>query len=214
MNRRGTLDPRYRINITEGMRVVIKEDDNPDLVPCYVKEVVTKDAMNDLGIQVKCEDGRTGRIKYIGTEAVYMQPMDLITYLETKLRDLIVEELSRDDPEWWNNKIHPTVRDKVSDERQKGKKYKHILQIPNYKLIEEVYFSDLHLILLSKKNWKNYFEKIFRDADTLRVKLSELSSCRNLPAHSKPITEHLEKKIQVYYEDIVVLMEEYKRSML
>lgn len=213
MDRKGASDPRYRANIEVGMRVVIKEEGNPDLVPCYVKEIITRDPMNDLGVQVTCEDGRTGRIRHIGTEAAYMQPMDLITRLETNLRGLIVEELSRGDPGWWNSKIHPTIREKVADEKQRGKKYKRILQIPDYKLIEEVYFSDLHIILLSKKNWKNHFEKIFHDDDALRVKLSELSSCRNLPAHSKGLTERLDRKIRVYYDDIMLLIEEHNRRV-
>ncbi len=212
MNHKGTLDPRYRTNIDVGMRVMIKEEGNSDLMPCYVKEILTKDVMNEMGVMVLCEDGVTGRIQYIGTEAAYMSSMDLITSLETKLRSLIVAELSGDNPDWWENKIHPTVKEKVMEKKQKGERNKYVLQIPDYKLIEEVYFSDLHLILLSKNNWKKHFEKIFHNADALRVKLSELSSCRNLPAHSKELTEHLKKKIHVYYDDIILLMETYRRQ--
>lgn len=211
MNNKGLQDPRYRVNIKPGMRVTIKVEGNHALVPCYVKKIITTDAMNELGVKVSCEDGHTGRVRYIGTETAYMSPMDLITSLETKLRNIIVERLSWNDPDWWENKIHPEIKTKVNYERQKSKVHKQVLQIPNYTLIEEVYFSDLYLILLSKKNWKNHFQEIFLDADTLKVKLSELSSCRNLPAHSKELTEHLKKKIQVYYDDIVLLIEEYKR---
>ena len=47
----------------------------------------------------------------------------------------------------------------------------------------------------------------------LEVKMSELSQYRNLPAHSKELTTHIEKKIQVYYDDIVLLMEAYHRPL-
>ena len=137
--------------------------------------------------------------------------MDLITNLEKTIRSLIVEELSRSDPDWWTGKIPPALRDKASSGKQRGRRYKQDLQMPDYKPIEEIYFSDLPIILLAKKNWRNHFEEIFHDSDALKVKMSELSSCRNLSAHSKELTEHLEKKIQVYYDDIMSLIEAHRR---
>ena len=211
---KGTSDPRYRINIEIGMRAMIQEDGKSELVPCYVKDIITRDFMNEAGIKVICEDGNMGRIKHIGTETSCMAPMELISNLERKLRYLIVQELSKNDPMWWENKISPVIKEKVVLEKQKGKTYKKNLQIPNYDFIEEVYFSDLYLILLAKKNWKNNFEKIFHDRDTLRVKLSELASLRNLPAHSKDLTTHIEKKIQVYYDDIILHIENHVRKSI
>ena len=38
-----SLDPRYRINIEIGMRVMIKEENNLELIPGYVKEIITQD---------------------------------------------------------------------------------------------------------------------------------------------------------------------------
>lgn len=214
MTSQKSLDPRYLINIELGMRVMIEEENskNSELVSCYVKEIITLDAMNESGIKVICEDGKIGRVKHIGTETTFMTSMELITILEKKIRHLIAEELSKDDPDWWENKIHPRVREEVNLEKQKGKIYKKVLQIPNYELIEETYFSHFPLILLSDKNWKNYFEKIFHDANALKVKLFELTPYRNLPAHSKDLTPHIEKKIQVYYDDIIHLIEYYQRK--
>lgn len=208
----GLQDPRYRANIELGMRVVIREEKIGNLVPCYVKKILTGDAMNELGIRVSCEDGKVGRVEYIGTETEYMVPLDLILDLETRLRNLIVRELSWDDPDWWDNKIHPTIREKVEEKRRVGKEHRQRLQIPDYKPIEEIYFTDLHLILCSKKNWKSYFESIFFDKEALEVKLSELSSYRNPPAHSNPLTDHIKRKIQVYYDDIISLVETHERQ--
>ena len=194
------------------MRVMIQMDDKADLMPCYVKEIITRDPMNESGIKVICEDKKMGRIKHIGTEASCTTSMNLISNLEQKLRHIIAQELSRDDPAWWENKIPPVIREGVMSERQKGKAYKKDLQIPHYENIEEVYFSDLYTILSAKKNWRDNFEKIFSDHDMLKVKLSELALLRNLPAHSKHLTPHIEKKIQVYYEDIILLIEDYTRN--
>ncbi len=213
MKGKGSQDPRYRANIGVGMRVMIKEEGSPDLVPCYVNEILTRDAMNELGIMVSCDDGRVGRVRHIGTETTYMSSMDLIVNLETNIRNLIVTELSKNDPDWWENSINPKIRETVADKRQRGRQYKQILSIPDYDLIKEIYFSDLTVILLSKKNWKNHFEKIFLNKEALDVKMSELSQYRNLPAHSKELTEHIEKKIQVYYDDIMSLIESYCRGL-
>jgi len=213
MNQNKSLDPRYRVNIEIGMRVMIKEDsDNSELVPCYVKEIITKDPKHESGIKVICEDGKQGRVKCIGTETSFMSTMELITDLEKKLRRLIAEELSSNDPNWWNNKIHPDVKTRAEEKHSKNISKKKILQIPNYEMIEEIDFGDLSIIITSKKNWRNHFEKIFHDEKALFVKLDELTPYRNLPAHSKDVTPHIEKKIQVYYDDIVHLIENYKRT--
>jgi len=185
--------------------------DDSEYVPCYVKEIITKDPIRESGIKVICEDGKKGRVKFVGTETSFMGTMELITNLEKKLRHLIAKELSKDGPDWWNN-MHPDVKQRAEDKHSKNIAKKKILQIPNYEMIEEIDFNDLSIILTSTKNWKNHFEKIFHDEKALYVKLDELTPYRNLPAHSKDVTPHIEKKIQVYYDDIVHLIEDYKRT--
>ena len=207
-----SLDPRYRINIEIGMRVMIKEENNLELIPGYVKEIITQDVLNESGIKVICEDDKIGRVKHIGTETNFMSAMELITNLEKKLRILIAEELSHDDSDWWKNKINPTIRENAELKHSKNLTKKKLLQIPNYELIEETDFPELLSIMTSKKNWKNNFENIFHDEKSLFVKLDELAPYRNLPAHSKEITSHIEKKIQVYYDDIIFLIENRQKK--
>lgn len=212
MTQNKQLDPRHRINIRIGMRVMIQEEDHPDSdpIPCYIREIITKDPKHEDGIKVICENGKQGRIRYIGTETSFMSPMELINNLEKKLRQLIAEELSKDDLNWWTNKINPTIRQNAEEKHSKNLTKKKILQIPNYELIEETDFPELLAIMTASKNWKNNFEKIFHDEKALFVKLDELAPYRNLPAHSKDVTPNIEKKIQVYYDDIIHLIEEYQ----
>ncbi len=215
------FDPRYGTNIELGMRVMIKEENSEklELIPCYVEEIISNDAIVENGVKVVCKhaiktDGPlcTGRVKYIGTETNFMSTMELITNLEKKLRHLIAEELSADDSDWWENKINPTIRENAELKHSKNLTKKKLLQIPNYELIEETDFPELLSIMTSKKNWKNNFENIFHDEKALFVKLDELAPYRNLPAHSKDITPHIEKKIQVYYDDIIFLIEDYQKK--
>lgn len=212
MNQNKSLDHRYRVNIEIGMRVIIEEEQTSEFVPCYVKNIVTNTAKHESGIMVECENGKKGRVKYVGTETSFMSSMDLITNLEKKLRQLIAQELSKDDTNWWTSKINPVIRQHAEEKHSKNLTKKKILQIPNYEMIEETDFPELLAIMTATKNWKNNFEKIFHDEKSLFVKLDELAPYRNLPAHSKNITPHIEKKIQVYYDDIIHLIEEYQRN--
>lgn len=205
-------DGRYRINIQPGTRVVIEEQDKKgQLISGYVKDIMTKDAKHESGILVRLEDDVIGRVKHIGTESEYQKPIDLIITLEKRLRKLIVDVLSNNDPNWWE-KIHPTVKEKAEQKHDKGKDYKKLLQIPNYQLIEETDFGDLLLIITSDKNWNNHFHKIFLNRDALKVKLDELALYRNIPAHSKDVTPHIDMKIRAYYDDLIHLIEEHYRS--
>ena len=213
MNQNKSLDPRLRVNIELGMRVMIEEESSDsNVVPCYVKEIITKDPRHESGIKVICEDGKQGRVKFIGTETSFMSPMELFTNLEKKLRKLIVNELSKDNPNWWQDKVSPTIREEVEEKLSSGKDIRKRLQIPNYDLIDESFFGHLSQIILSKKNWTQNFEKIFHDRNAILVKFEELAPYRNLPAHSKDVTPYIEKKIQVYYDDITHLIEQYQRK--
>lgn len=204
-------DPRYRLNIKLGMRVMIEEENsiNSELVPCYVKEIISLDAINELGIKVICESGKIGRVKYVGTESSFMDTNDLLVVLERKLRKIIVEELSKVDPNWWDN-LSPTIKDDVQRKLDTGGEQRKQLGIPNYELIEYTNFYHLPDMILGKR-WQ-YFEKIFKNKNAIDVKLHELATIRNPSAHANILPEMIEKKIQIYYDDIVRLIEDYQRK--
>jgi hypothetical protein len=209
-----TLDPRYRINIESGLRVMIDEENsnNSELIPCYVKEIISTDSIVESGVKIICEDEKIGRIKYIGTESTYKKPIELVIILEKKIRKLIVEILSNYDSNWWENQIPSLVQEAVDDKQKRGIKQKQELEIPEYEQIEETDFFHLHLIIGYKKNWKLFFETIFKNKPETMKKLDELSSYRNLPAHSKDLTENIEKKIKTYFNDLILLIETFYRK--
>jgi uncharacterized protein YwbE len=204
-----SLDPRYRINIELEMRVIIEEEENSELVPCYVKEIITQDTMNELGIKVICENDKIGRVKHIGTESSFLTSDELLHKLEKKLRKIIVEELSEINPNYWDDLLSK-IKSDIQEKLKYGDDKRKQLGIPDYELIEETNFYHLPDIILGSR-WK-YFEKIFKDKNSLDVKLHELSIIRNPSAHSNTLPEIIEKKIQVYYDDIIRLIEEYERK--
>jgi|APSaa5957512535_1039671.scaffolds.fasta_scaffold142523_1 hypothetical protein len=216
-----TLDPRYRTNIEIGTRIMLKEEnsDNSELIPCHVEEIISRDAIVENGVKVVCSHSiktngpsYTGRVKYIGTESSFMNSWELIMDLEKKLRNLIVAELSQDDLNWWENIVDEKIRDVVDKKKISGKLERQRLQIPDYPDVQELFFMNLQEIIVSKGPWKKYFEKIFEDKNSISVKLKELGPYRNIPAHGKEPTNHIVKKIQVYYDDINNLIELYAKK--
>ena len=208
------LDPRYWVNIERGMRVMIQEEKskNSELIPCYVKEIMSSDVKNELGIKVRCEDGNIGRVKYIGTESTCKNSLELLIILEKKIRKLIVEILSKTGTDWWTNHIPTLVRESVEEKQKRGEKQKELLQIPNYQDIEETGFFHLHLIIGYKKNWSAFFEPIFKNKSETMKKLEDLALYRNLPAHSKDLTESIEEKIRNNFDELILLIEDHSRK--
>ena len=206
-------DPRFLINLKIGMRVIIQKEDNSEFAPCYIKEILSKNSKHEYGIKVKCEDGKIGRVKHVGTESSddNFSSNDLLKKLEDKLRQIIDNEFCKIDRNWSENRtiIGEKLKNRVIGKLQTGKNERSRLGIPQYKFIEYTNFSDLRDLILGK-HWK-YFERIFKDKTSIDVKLNELSQIRNPVAHSNTLPEILEKKIQVYYDDIIRLIEDYER---
>ena len=157
-----------------------------------------------------CETGKTGRVKYIGNESSFMDSSDLLVDLERKLRKIIVEELSKIDNNWWES-LGSTIKDDVQRKLDTGGDQRKQLGIPDYELIEYTNFYHLPDMMLGKR-WQ-YFEKIFKNKNSIDVKLHELATIRNPSAHSNILPGMIEKKIQVYYDDIVRLIETYQREL-
>lgn len=208
-----SLDPRYLVNVKIGMRVMLEEENSQNVfIPCYVKEILSTDPIVELGIKIRCEDEKIGRVKHIGTESSFMTSLELILDLEKRLRNLIVDVLSKDDLDWWENIIDEKIKKEIDVKVKSGKEERERLQIPEYPEIQELFFRHLLEIIMSKGPWKRYFQQIFFEKNSILVKLTELAPFRNLPAHGKELTPHIEKKIQVYYDDIIYLIEGYQRK--
>jgi len=191
---------------------MIREDHGSELIPCYVTEILTGDPKRELGIRVSCEGGKIGRVTHIGTESAYKTPIDLVTVLERRIRKLIVDVMSHRAPDWWDNCIPCLVRRAVEEKQRRRVKRRKELKIPEYTRIEETDFSHLYLIIGYKKNWNSCFEPIFKEKHQTMKKMEDLASYRNLPAHSKDLTEDIERTIRDYFDDLILLIENHYRK--
>ena len=210
-----SLDPKYLVNVEVGMDVMILEDNasKNNLIPCKVKKRISTDAIVELGVKVECEDGKIGRVKFIGEEAEIREPNELLTLLEKKLRKLIEEVLSKTSENWWQDKISKTIQENVELKNEKYEKMRTLLDIGKFSSLEQTDFVHLQWIITDKKNYQ-YFKEIFgEDKSVIAAKLSELSHFRNIDAHSKELKNLEKQKIQVYFHDIdYQIKKHYKKT--
>ena len=199
-----SFDPRYLVNIDIGMDVMILEDNQNknNLIPCKVKKKISTDVIVELGVKVECEDGKTGRVKFIGEEAEYRDSDELLTILEKKLRKIIEDVLSKTSKNWWQDRISKSIQENVGLKNEKYEKLRNLLDIDKFSTLEQTDFVHLHWIITDKKNYP-FFKEIFgEDKSTIAVKLFELSHFRNINAHSKELKNLEKQKVKVYFYDI------------
>jgi len=205
------LDPKYLVNIEIGMDVMILDDNEKEnkLIPCKVKKKISTDAIVELGVKVECEEGEKGRVKFIGEEAEYREPDDLLTLLEKRLRKLIEEVLSKTSENWWQSRISKTIQDNVELKNEKYEKLRNLLDIDKFSSLEQTDFVHLQWIITDKKNYQ-FFKEIFgEDKSAIAVKLFELSHFRNIDAHSKELKNLEKQKIRIYFHDIDYQIKRY-----
>jgi len=209
-----SLDPKYLINVEIGMDVMILVDNKKgnNLIPCKVKKKISTDSIVELGVKVECEDGKIGRVKFIGDEAEYREPDELLTLLEKRLRKLIEDVLLKTSENWWRDRISKTIQENVELKNEKYKKLRELLDVEEFSSLEQTDFVHLQWIIADKKNYQFFKEVFGEDKSAISVKLFELSHFRNIDAHSKDLTNLEQQKIRVYYNDIDYLLKKYYKN--
>jgi len=105
--------------------------------------------------------------------------------VETAIRELIIEELSKvEGPRWYKRCLPGDVLDKYRKDWKAEKSIQWTRCIPHHP-IYYVDFPDLKKIIERDDNWKKAFERIFSRKDILSSTLSELEPIRNKIAHNR-----------------------------
>ena len=81
-----------------------------------------------------------------------------------------------------------------------------------YPLICYVDFTDYGKIILRKDNWRDVFEKIFKDKTILQAKLRELEPIRNDIAHNRKLNVEQFEILKLYSKHIIRCIEEREKS--
>ncbi len=128
----------------------------------------------------------------------YQEAYELLRRLEGALRGVIEESLSRVSPNWWNERILGDVRERAEKRKQQSGSDLHP--------IHYVDFSDYVKIIRKRDNWRDAFHKVFKDEESISVKLRELEPIRNALAHSRPLPKGSLERLRVNAKDILWLM--------
>lgn len=122
---------------------------------------------------------------------------------ENSLRNVILRVLrGKHGKNWWDpcapNDVKKRVQDRRDDEARKpwhGKRGSH-----------EIYYSDFgDLRRLIVANWAE-FTSIFPSQPWITQKLEDLEPPRNVMAHNNPVSERDAKRIEVYSDDWIALL--------
>jgi len=132
----------------------------------------------------------------------------LLKTLENALRNFIQTKLTSIDHNWWEKRIPEEVqmkanRRKMIDERL----YPWHVQKKKLHPIHYVDFSDYVKIITFDKNWRQVFQKFFKNKLFLVTKLKELEPIRRAIAHSKDISTKDLQKLKLYIEELLACIE-------
>ncbi len=128
----------------------------------------------------------------------YQEAYELLRKLEVALRGRIEESLSRVSPNWWDERIPGDVRERAGKRKQQSGTGLHPIQY--------VDFPDYVKIIRRKDNWRDAFHKVFKDEESISVKLRELGPIRNALAHFRPLPKGSLERLRVNAKDILGLM--------
>ena len=122
--------------------------------------------------------------------------------LEGLLRGCVVGELSKLDNDWWDTRVPNEVKSNC-ESRKAGRESPYPWLSPDEsKLIEFADFSDYVRIICNRNNFKDAFERIFRDSAAISLKLRELEPIRNDIAHSRDLKKEDADMLTVYTDHI------------
>ena len=135
----------------------------------------------------------------------------LLKALEEEIRIFIKEELSIENPQWWEQLIPDDVKEnaekrKERDERRKDWDYEE------QPLISYIDFPDYEKIIIKKDNWENIFQHVFRDKNSISVKLKEIEPIRNAISHTRNLDSLEIRNIKFYSEEILRGISHYREN--
>jgi predicted transport protein len=133
-------------------------------------------------------------------------PYGITKTLENRLRFFIEDKLSSISDQWWIQKIPEDVRNNAEKRKQKNEKQWPWYSRDDQSRMAYLDFTDYLKIIIRSDNWKQIFEKVFRDKELISAKFRELSPIRNKIAHGRELTEQDLRRLRLHVDDISLSM--------
>jgi DNA sulfur modification protein DndB len=115
-------------------------------------------------------------------------PVEVLKRLENEMRDLIEKTLSALDSNWWKERIPENVRLRAEERMNKSERVWPWHSARDLSPIYYVDFGDYDSIIVTRNNWDEVFESIFKNKEWVNSTLMELNPIRNDIAHNRPLT--------------------------
>ena len=135
----------------------------------------------------------------------------LLKNLEENIRQLIEEELSKNNPHWWKQRIPGDVKETAEERKQKDEKRK-IWDYDEQPLISYIDFTDYEKIITKNDNWNDVFQDIFHDKTAISAKLKVIEPIRNTISHTRNLDPHEIKQLKFYSEEILKSISYYIKN--
>ena len=135
----------------------------------------------------------------------------LLKNLEENIRQLIEEELSKNNPHWWKQRIPRDVKETAEERKQKDEKRK-IWDYDEQPLISYIDFTDYEKIITKNDNWNDVFQDIFHDKTAISAKLKAIEPVRNTISHTRNLDPHEIKQLKFYSEEILKSISYYIKN--
>ncbi len=136
----------------------------------------------------------------------YAEAYELLRQLEESLRKLIEKTLSSISSDWWIERVPGDVRTNAEDRKQKNDRQWPWLTGTNLHPIYYVDFPDYVKIIRKKDNWRDVFVRVFKDEESISVKLREVEPIRNAVAHARPLPRNGLERLRINSKDILHLL--------
>jgi hypothetical protein len=136
----------------------------------------------------------------------YAEAYELLRQLEESLRKLIEKTLSSISSDWWIERVPGDVKTNAEDRKQKNDRQWPWLTGTNLHPIYYVDFPDYVKIIRKKDNWHDVFVRVFKDEESISVKLREVEPIRNAVAHARPLPRNGLERLRINSKDILHLL--------
>jgi len=131
------------------------------------------------------------------------EPYLILKEVENNLREVIEKELSALSSNWWKERVPPDVSQNAEERMNNKTKTWPWQEDEDLSPIHYINFPEYQKIITRKNNWREAFEKYFKDPKNISTKLEELEPIRNKIAHMRGELTPTEKdRLRMYSRDI------------
>jgi ATP-dependent Lon protease len=168
------------------------------LLPPAIKNKLTiklvsevKEVLNDALIEYTVTEKSARMI----SDEIRRQPHLQLNELENAIRRCIKSNLEKITKNWWSERIPPDIKQKAEERQNKDELKTEFVQYLD--------FSDYTKIITRRDNWRDAFQKIFREQEVITAKLRELEPIRNAVRHGRKLTTEQQEKLEIFSQEIV-----------